>query len=93
MYSGSGTTTPQWLHADQQGSTIAWSNGSGVAQGTQAYDPYGLPQSWSGPRFAYTGQLMLPEAQLYDYKVRAYDPSLGRFLQTDPAGTSILTPM
>jgi RHS repeat-associated protein len=85
-YSGSGVTTPQWLHADQQNSTIAWSNGSGAAVGTQAYDPYGQPQAWSGPRFAYTGQLMIAEAQLYHYKARAYDPALGRFLQTDPAG-------
>ena len=29
---------------------------------------------------------MLPEAQLYHYTARAYDPALGRFAQTDPAG-------
>src|ERR1700678_2702519 len=52
----------------------------------QAYAPYGQPQAWSGPRFSYTGQLMIAEAQLYHYKARAYDPALGRFLQTDPAG-------
>jgi RHS repeat-associated protein len=85
-YAGAGTTTPQWLHADPLGSTIAWSNSTGGAIGTQAYDPFGQPASWSGARFAYTGQLMLGEAQLYDYKARAYSPSLGRFMQTDPAG-------
>ena len=86
-YSGSGTSNPNWLHADQQGSTIAWSNGSGTSQGSQAYDPFGLPQSWSsGPRYAFTGQLMISEANLFHYKARAYDPALGRFLQTDPAG-------
>ena len=85
-YSGAGTGTPQWLHADAQGSTIAWSNGTGGSLGTQAYDPYGLPQSWSGPRYAYTGQLMIAETLHFDYKARAYDPTLGRFLQTDPAG-------
>ena len=85
-YSGAGTATPQWLHADQQGSTIAWSNSTGASLGTQAYDPWGLPSAWSGSRYAYTGQIMIPEAQLYDYKARAYDPALGRFIQTDPAG-------
>jgi RHS repeat-associated protein len=68
------------------GSTIAWSNTTGASLGTQAYDPYGQPQAWSGPRYAYTGQLMIGEAQLYDYKARAYAPGLGRFMQTDPAG-------
>jgi hypothetical protein len=29
---------------------------------------------------------MLPEAQLYHYKARAYDPKRGVFLQTDPVG-------
>ncbi|HZL00542.1 MAG TPA: RHS repeat-associated core domain-containing protein, partial [Caulobacteraceae bacterium] len=86
MYAGAGTTTPQWLHADAQGSTIAWSNAAGASLGTLAYDPYGQPSAWSGPRYAYTGQLMIPEARLYHDKARAYSPGLGRFLQTDPAG-------
>lgn len=30
---------------------------------------------------------MLPEAQLYYYKAREYDPVFGRFLQTDPIGS------
>jgi RHS repeat-associated protein len=85
-YSGSGTATPQWLHSDAQGSIIAWSNATGGSLGTQAYDPWGLPQAWNGSRYAYTGQLAIGEAQLYHYKARAYDPALGRFLQTDPAG-------
>ena len=29
---------------------------------------------------------MIPEAQIYYYKARVYDPGLGRFLQTDPVG-------
>jgi RHS repeat-associated protein len=86
MYSGAGTTTPQWLHADPIGSTIAWSDATGAALGTRAYDPYGQPSVWSGPRYAYTGQLMIAEGRFYDYKARAYFPGLGRFLQTDPAG-------
>jgi uncharacterized protein RhaS with RHS repeats len=30
--------------------------------------------------------MALPEAQLYHYRARAYDPMMGRFLQTDPIG-------
>lgn len=30
---------------------------------------------------------MLPEAQLYHYKARVYDPALGRFLQADRVGS------
>ena len=50
------------------------------------YGPYGEPQSWAGSRFRYTGQIALPETQLYHYKARVYDPTQGRFLQTDPIG-------
>jgi RHS repeat-associated protein len=38
------------------------------------------------PRFRYTGQIAIPEAQLYYYKARLYDPVSGKFLQTDPVG-------
>jgi RHS repeat-associated protein len=57
------------------------------------YSPYGEPsnaanvESWSGSRFRYTGQTALPEARLYYYKARVYDPKYGRFLQTDPIGS------
>jgi len=81
-----GTQARHWLHMDAQGSVVAWSGDTGSSVTIQAYGPYGEPQSWTGSRFAYTGQLMLPEAQLYHYKARAYDPKRGVFLQTDPVG-------
>lgn len=77
-----------WLHADELGSVIATSNGSGAAT-IYSYGPYGEPDStngWAGSRFRYTGQIMLFEAQLYHYKARAYHPLPGQFLQTDPVG-------
>ncbi len=89
-YEGSDTSAAtgdrRWLHTDNQGSVIAWSDTTGAAGETYAYGPYGEPLNWSGSRFRYTGQIAIPEAQLYYYKARAYDPLTGRFLQTDPVG-------
>ncbi len=74
----------RWLHADRLGSVIAVSDASGAALAINAYDEYGAPSSSNAGRFQYTGQMWLPEAGLYHYKARAYAPSLGRFLQSDP---------
>ena len=80
---GSGGGDFRFLQQDRLGSVIATSTMAGTVT-PYAYGPYGEPQSWSGSRFRYTGQIALPEAQLYHYNARAYDPMLGRFLQTDP---------
>ncbi len=85
-YEGSGTASRRWLHTDQLGSVVGWSDSTGASNATYTYDPYGNPGSWSGSRYSYTGQLMIPEAALYYYKSRVYDPASGRFLQTDPIG-------
>jgi RHS repeat-associated protein len=76
---------PKWFLQDRIGSVIATSDASGVMT-PMTYGPYGEPQSWAGSRFRYTGQMAIPEAQLYHYRARAYDPVMGRFLQTDPIG-------
>ena len=82
---GASYNDPRWLYADRQGSIIGTAGTSGVMT-PYTYGPYGEPQSWAGSRFRYTGQIALPEAQLYHYKARVYDPTQGRFLQTDPIG-------
>jgi RHS repeat-associated protein len=91
-YQGSGTSTRNWLTADNQGSVIGYADQSGNSEATYTYGPYGEPitsggaSAWGGSRYRFTGQIEIPEAQLYYYKARVYDPSLGRFYQADPAG-------
>jgi len=77
-YEGAAEASPRWLEADAQGSIIAWLDSSGDAGAQYGYDPFGLPDpasGWSGARYRYTGQIMIPEAQIYEYKARVYDPS------------------
>ncbi|MDV6333224.1 RHS repeat-associated core domain-containing protein, partial [Asticcacaulis sp. 201] len=94
-FSGSavGTGNATYLYANYQGSIIATADANGNVTNLYKYGPYGEPKdgnnvdSWSGERFRYTGQIMIPEAKLYYYKARVYDPIAGRFLQTDPIGS------
>jgi RHS repeat-associated protein len=83
-YEGAGTTDRRFLHADERGSIVAVSNGSGAVTNVNTYDEYGKPASTNVGRFQYTGQRWIGEIGLYDYKARMYDQRLGRFLQTDP---------
>ncbi|RHW18547.1 RHS repeat-associated core domain-containing protein [Sphingomonas gilva] len=85
-YAGSGTASRTWLHADERGSIIARSDGTGAVTAINAYDEYGIPAATNTGRFQYTGQAWLPELGKYHYKARIYDPKLGRFMQTDPIG-------
>lgn len=91
-YEGAGLTDRRWLHADERGSIVATSDASGAALAIRAHGEFGEPYPGSPPggsvfgRFGYTGQAWIEDARLYHYKARAYNPSLGRFMQTDPLG-------
>ncbi|KAK0341984.1 hypothetical protein LTR94_024141, partial [Friedmanniomyces endolithicus] len=84
-YEGSGYDR-RWLMADERGSVVSLTNGSANALAINTYDEYGQPGSSNSGRFQYTGQMWLPEAQLYHYRARSYAPGLGRFMQADPIG-------
>lgn len=77
-----------WLTADERGSVMALSNASGAVTQTNAWDEYGVPRSGNAGTFQYTGQVWLGFANLQHSRARAYDPTLGRFRQTDPIGYS-----
>jgi RHS repeat-associated protein len=79
-------TTRQFLHTNHLGSVIAGTDSNGDAAYVNTYNQYGVPGGANVGRFSYTGQLYLPELQLYHYKARIYSPYIGRFFQTDPVG-------
>ena len=78
--------TRRYLHADHQGSIIATANAAGTKLDIGTYDAYGVTTAPSTWRFQYTGQTAIQQVGLYYYKARFYNPSLGRFMQTDPIG-------
>jgi RHS repeat-associated protein len=88
-YEGSGTADRRFLQADERGSIVAASDGSGAVQNVNRYDEYGRSQNsnpyWQS-RFAFTGQRYFGSFGLYHYKNRMYDPKTGRFMQPDPIG-------
>jgi RHS repeat-associated protein len=85
--------TVRYPHTDREGTAIALSAVGSVAQ-EWTYDVYGQSAgtiSDVGPGlatypFRYTGQRLDPSTGLYNYQARDYSPTLGRFLQPDPAG-------
>jgi RHS repeat-associated protein len=85
-YDGAGLATRRYFHADERGSIVAISDGAGAMSAINTYDEHGIPGSANSGRFQYTGQAWLPEIGMYHYRARAYSPSLGRFMQTDPIG-------
>jgi RHS repeat-associated protein len=78
------------LYADRLGSIVASFDSLGFIVAANAYDEFGVPgvpkQNANRGRFRYTGQIWIPELGQYHYKSRAYSPTLGRFMQTDPIG-------
>ena len=92
-YEGGDYSNKRYFVQNYQGSVIGYTDGNGTLLDTYKYTAFGEPknisnsESWAGARFRYTGQIALPEAKLYHYKARVYDPALGTFLQTDPIGT------
>ncbi|MDI9433217.1 MAG: RHS repeat-associated core domain-containing protein [Planctomycetota bacterium] len=79
-----GGPRPTLHHANRQSSIR-----NHQSEAVYEYDVYGQVAA-SDPnhpnRFMFTGRRFDPETGLYYYRARYYNPSIGRFLQTDPIG-------
>jgi len=78
-----------YYHFDALGSVVALSDGDGDTVQVYEYDVYGQVAA-SDPNhpnpFLFTGRRYDTETGLYYYRARYYNPTIGRFLQTDPIG-------
>lgn len=94
------TDTRYYYVYNPHGDVVALVDGGGTTVATYAYDTYGAPTSvwesftngWHNP-YLYDGLDRVrydSETSLYWMSVRAYDPTLGRFLSHDPLGRAPL---
>ena len=96
IYNGA-SPTPYYIHTDNIGSTTAITDGNGNLVERVTYDVYGAPtltdalgqtlkKSTIRNTTLFQGREYDYDLSLYNYRARYFDPSLGRFLQTDPLG-------
>jgi RHS repeat-associated protein len=87
--------TNYYYHADALGNVSQISDLTGATMESYAYDVYGTPTIYNsgavligtsavGNRLLFTARDRDPDTGCYDYRYRYYNPSSGRFVQTDP---------
>jgi len=86
---GYGQTTSAYYMADGLGSIARIVDGSGSVLNQYRYGAFGkmkqVQESFANS-YAYTGREWDPDAGLYYYRARWYDPAVGRFPSEDPIG-------
>ncbi len=79
-----------FYHSDHLGSPLALTDQRGNVVWRRDYKPFGDEVDPGGETtyntHKYTGREFDPESGLYYYGARYYDPVIGRFTSTDPAG-------
>ena len=96
IYNGT-IAKPYYVHGDAIGSTTTVTDENGSLVERVRYDAYGIPtftdalgqslkKSTIGNTTLFQGREYDYDLALYNYRARYFDPSQGRFLQTDPLG-------
>jgi RHS repeat-associated protein len=87
-----------WYFPDRNGNTSVVTDGINTVRESYRYDAFGLPSVYSGTgtylgsgsaignRFTFTGREWRSLFGFFEYRARAYNPTLGRFMSEDPKG-------
>jgi RHS repeat-associated protein len=81
------TSTVQYLHHDQAGSTRLITGSTGTVEGSYTYDAYGNQTGHTGTAttpLGWDGQYTSADTGLIYLRARVYDPSTVQFLTVDP---------
>lgn len=73
-----------YFTTDRVGSTVFLTDDSGNKVEAIGYDSFGASVGVHATRYVYTGREFDADTNLYYYRARWYDPSIGRFLSEDP---------
>jgi len=80
------------IFCDQRATPLTVQNAAGEAVWQAEVEPYGRADIRPGAgvvfNLRFPGHYYDPETQLHNNRFREYDPSLGRYLQSDPLGTA-----
>ncbi|MGZ3715837.1 MAG: RHS repeat-associated core domain-containing protein, partial [Ktedonobacterales bacterium] len=92
-------TASYYYSYNGHGDVVALTDAGGTTVATYSYDTFGTPTSWesfsSGWHYPFLydghhGARYDSETGLYCLSMRAYDPTLGRFISRDPLGRAPL---
>ena len=90
---GGGGTQVRYKHTDALGTPVVMTDAAGneIAGTRKVYEPFGHAMGAAVDGIGYTGHVMDPQSDLVYMQQRYFDPSVGRFLSTDPVAAETLT--